>query len=174
MRTFAIIALALLGACKGTIDTGDDNGDDDVVGDDDAPTIDAAPTVDASNEAHVFCVDETNRLRQMHGRPPVAHSAELEAYANEGAEHDFHSSPHDHFGSTNGGGIAFAENECPHWDISFGGGDLVDLMRACIEAFYSEGPGGGHYDNMMGPYGSLGCGIYQSGTKITIVQDFGN
>jgi len=40
---------------------------------------------------------------------------------------------------------------------------MKQLVAACIAAFYSEGPGGGHYDNMMGNYGTLGCGIYQSG-----------
>ena len=49
---------------------------------------------------------------------------------------------------------------------------------ACVAAFYSEGPGSdyathGHYINMMGDYGSLGCGIYQEGDKLTIVQDYG-
>ncbi len=169
MRTIALLSAALLAACNGTIGGGG-NGDD--LGDD-APAIDAAPGVDASNEAHVFCVDETNRLRALNGRPAVVRSLQLEAYANEGAEHDFHNNPHDHFSSTNGGGIAFAENECPHWDLSFGGGDLVGLVGACIEAFYSEGPGGGHYENMMGAYGALGCGIYQEGSDVTIVQDFG-
>ncbi len=51
---------------------------------------------------------------------------------------------------------------------------MAALVVDCIAAFYSEGPGGGHYDNMMGPYAKLGCGIYQSGVKVTIIQDFGN
>lgn len=152
MRRAAI--LAVLAAC----------GNGDVGGGDDAP---------GSTEAHAFCVEETNRYRAMHDRPAVEWSAELEAYANEGAEHDHHASPHDHFTSTGGGGIAFAENECPHWDLSFGGGDMVQLVAACIEAFYSEGPGGGHYEIMLGDYGSLGCGIYQEGTDVTIIQDYG-
>jgi hypothetical protein len=127
-----------------------------------------------STAAHEFCVDETNRLRELNGRAPVAWSAELEAYANEGAEYDHARSPHDHFGDTQGGGIAFGENECPHWDLSFGGGDMVELMRACIDAFYSEGPGGGHYEIMLSnDYGTLGCGIYQEGTDVTIIQDYG-
>src|SRR5687767_5938954 len=87
--------------------------------------------------AHEFCVEETNRYREMNGRPLVVRSAALEAYANEGAEVDHHGNPHDHFSQTNGGGIAFGENECPRWDLSFGGGDLVGLVRECIEAFYS-------------------------------------
>jgi len=27
---------------------------------------------------------------------------------------------------------------------------------------------------MMGPYATLGCGIYTSGTTVTVVQDYGN
>ncbi len=124
----------------------------------------------------MFCVSETNRYRAMAGKAPVAESAQLEAYADQGAMIDFNSSPHNHFSSTNGGGIAFAENECPqqgNWQVP-AGGDVSAVVGDCVAAFYSEGPGGGHYENMMGPYAKLGCGIYQSGTKITIVQDYGN
>jgi hypothetical protein len=123
--------------------------------------------------AHQMCIDETNSYREEAGKPPLVYSTELEAYADEGAMVDFSSSPHEHFSSTNGGGIAFAENECPqqgNWTIRT---DQAVTVRACIAAFFSEGPGGGHYQNMMGPYGTIGCGIYQSGNKVTIVQDLG-
>lgn len=126
--------------------------------------------------AHERCVARTNELRVANGRAPVEQDAALEAYADEGAAYDFANGdpPHAHFRlEPVGGGIAFAENECPHWDLSFGAGDEVKLVEACINAFWSEGPGGGHYDNMMGDYGTLGCGIYASGTDHTIVQDFG-
>jgi len=132
--------------------------------------------VDSSvaNDAYQLCVDKTNMLRATVGKPAVTRSAQLEAYANEGAMYDFSHQPHDHFKlSPIGGGIAYAENECPHWDLSFGGGDVKALVSKCIDAFWSEGPGGGHYDNMTGPYGTLGCGIYHEGTDYTIVQDYG-
>ncbi|HEY5928446.1 MAG TPA: CAP domain-containing protein [Kofleriaceae bacterium] len=124
--------------------------------------------------AHVFCVEETNRYRTGGGLPAVQRSAELEAFADDGAMIDHAGEPHDHFIATSGGGIAFAENECPHWGLNAQGqGDMNKLVAACIAAFFSEGPGGGHYDNMMGNYGSLGCGIYQAGNDVTIIQDFG-
>ena len=131
--------------------------------------------------AKQFCVSETNRYRAMNSKPALQESAQLEAYADTGAMHDFTTSPHDHFSTTQGGGIAFAENECPqqgNWQYTEGG-DLNMVVGACIAAFYSEGPGTdysthGHYINMMGNYASLGCGIYYSGGKITIVQDYGN
>ena len=131
--------------------------------------------------AKQFCVSETNRYRAMNSKPALTESTQLEAYADMGAMVDFGSSPHNHFSSTNGGGIAFAENECPqqgNWQYTEGG-DLNMVVGMCIAAFYSEGPGTdynthGHYINMMGPYASLGCGIYYTGGKITIVQDYGN
>lgn len=125
--------------------------------------------------AHDVCVSETNRLREMNGKPALAHSPELEAYADEGAMIDFGSQAHSHFTSTGGGGIAFAENECPqqgNWRLP-PGGDMSALVVQCIAAFYDEGPGGGHYDNMMSNNTKLGCGIYQVDTRVTIVQDYG-
>ncbi len=141
-----------------------------------------APAGGGSNvSAKQFCVSETNRYRAMNSKPALTESAQLEAYADTGAMVDFGSSPHNHFSTTNGGGIAFAENECPqqgNWQYTEGQ-DLNMVVGACIAAFYSEGPGTdynthGHYINMMGPYATLGCGIYYAGGKITIVQDYGN
>lgn len=155
MRALALV-VAGLAACGGDDGGGDGGG--------------------GSTPAHEHCVSETNRYRAMDGKPAVAYSPELEDYANEGARVDFSSSPHNHFSSTSGGGIAFAENECPqqgNWRLP-PGGDMSDVVEECIAAFYSEGPGGGHYENMMGPYKTVGCGIYESGGRVTIVQDFGN
>jgi len=158
MRGIAL--LVLLAACGG-----DDGG---VGGGDGGP---------GDTSAHAVCVTETNRYRAMNGKPPVTRSMQLEAFADTGAMVDFGGTPHQHFSSTNGGGIAFAENECPHWSTNQTGGDLSMLVLQCIAAFYSEGPGTGnahgHYNNMMGAYATLGCGIYQSGTDVTIVQDYG-
>jgi len=127
-----------------------------------------------ASDSHAFCVQESNRYRTDNGRAAVTQSAQLEDFADTGAMIDYNGAPHDHFRQTSGGGIAFAENECPHWDISFGGGDEKMLIAACIAAFFSEGPGGGHYENLMGSqYKTLGCGIFKSGTDYTILQDFG-
>lgn len=131
--------------------------------------------------AKQFCVSETNRYRAMNGKAALQESAQLEAYADTGAMVDFGSSPHNHFSTTSGGGIAFAENECPqqgNWQYTEGQ-DLNMVVGSCIAAFYAEGPGSdynthGHYINMMGAYATLGCGIYYAGGKITIVQDYGN
>lgn len=125
-----------------------------------------------TDAAHAFCVQETNRYRTDGGRAAVTRAAALEDFADEGAAVDHGAEPHDHFRATSGGGIAFAENECPHWNLA-PGGDLSALVGSCIAAFFGEGPGGGHYENMMGNYGTLGCGLYVEGDEVTIIQDFG-
>ncbi len=155
--------ICIVAACGGGGTTGDD--------------VDASP---GGQSAKQFCVSETNRYRAMNGKPALAENAALEAYADTGAMVDFSSSPHSHFSSTNGGGIADAENECPvqgNWHLAVGG-DMNMLVGQCVLAFYMEGPGTdyathGHYINMMSANTKLGCGIYMMGTGVTIVQDYG-
>ena len=160
MRVCATVCLlAILGAC---------GGDDGAAG---------------SQDAKQFCVSETNRYREMNGKPDLTEAATLEAFADTGAMTDYNAmSAHSHFSATQGGGIAFAENECPGfsgWHLA-PGGDMNALVGMCIAAFYAEGPGSdysthGHYINMMGNYATLGCGIFQAGNDdVTIVQDYGN
>ena len=138
---------------------------------------DAGGGTPGDTSAHAVCVSETNRYRAMNGKADVVRSTALEDFADTGAMVDFGGTPHQHFSSTSGGGIAFAENECPHWSTNQTGGDLSMLVVQCIAAFYAEGPGTGnahgHYNNMLGAYGTLGCGIFQSGMDVTIVQDYG-
>jgi hypothetical protein len=160
MRFLRACACVVIAACGGDIGPGGSGPDG----------------ATAAADAYQLCIDKTNTLRASVGKPAVARSAALETYSNASAMYDFNnpSPPHAHFQMTNGGGISFAENECPHWDLSFGNGNEAMLVSACIDAFWSEGPGGGHYDNMTGPYASLGCGIYHVGTDYTIDQDFGH
>lgn len=167
LHLVALAALTLAG-CTGQFGSLDDG---------DAPDLDGAPQSSSSDLE--FCAQETNRFRALAGKPALARSMTLEAYATTGAEQDTKSKrAHGHFVDTGGGGIAFAENACPSWlgwNLGTGGGTVRGAITACLQAFYDEGPGGGHYDNMMGGYGSVGCGLYLSaGGGITIVQDFGS
>ena len=127
----------------------------------------AATTVDL-----VYCVSETNRYRATVGAPALVRSAALEAYAAEGARidgtaHDAHS----HFKSTNGGGVAFAENELPWWPLGQFRA-VQEVMRQGIAQMWAEGPGGAHYENIRGPYAQIGCGVFIQNGEITVVQDF--
>lgn len=125
-----------------------------------------------------FCVAETNRYRARHGKPSLRRSAELEAYAATGARYDTAArTPHKHFNDTNGGKLAYAENQCLSfhgWSLRFGGGSVRGTLIKCLRSFYDEGPGGGHYESMMSDeYRTLGCAVHVAGRGVTIVQDFG-
>jgi hypothetical protein len=124
-----------------------------------------------------FCVAETNRYRARHGKPPLRRAAELEAYAATGARYDTAARmAHKHFEDTRGGNLAFAENECLSfhgWSLELAGGSVRRALTRCLRTFYDEGPGGGHYENMMGEYRTLGCGVHVAGDRLSIVQDFG-
>ena len=135
----------------------------------------AACSKDAEEEAQKFCVDEINQYREMEGVPPVERSPALEAFAEEGAEIDFGTQPHEHFG-TDGGGVALAETECPQqdgWTIGPNESEKT-VVAQCIRAFYEEGAGGAHFAILMGPYTKVGCGMYKQDGMITIVQDWGD
>ena len=119
-----------------------------------------------------YCVQETNRYRALVHLGGLSQSAALEDYAAMGARIDGTShSAHSHFLSTNGGGIAFAENEIPWWRFA-----PYLTVRAVIQQglvqFWAEGPTGGHRKNLTGPYTQVGCGVFISNGEITVVQDF--
>jgi hypothetical protein len=137
----------------------------------------------ASSSELEVCVSETNRYRAMDGKGAIARSTDLEAFATEGARLDTQSMrAHGHFGDTSGGDfLALAENACPSWfgwSVGDGPDAVKDAIKACVKAFYDEGPGEGnehgHYNNLMSGNTKVGCGVYldeQGG--ITIIQDFG-
>jgi hypothetical protein len=134
----------------------------------------------ADDQALQFCVDEANRYRAQHGKAPVARSAQLEAFAAEGAREDHQAQrAHGPFSRTGGGGLSFAENECPGWSgWSVAEGGVVGVMRECFTSMMNEGPppagSFNHYSNMLGEHTTLGCGIYLPGDgTVTVVQDFG-
>ena len=139
-----------------------------------SPTTPLAPTAgnpDASTNLDpelTFCVTETNRYRATLGFAALTRSTALEAYAAVGAREDgLAQVPHQHFKSTNGGGIASAENEMNGSNQSLHG-----LIERGLAGMWAEGPGGGHYENMRGRYSQLGCGVFVNGNVITVVQDF--
>jgi uncharacterized protein YkwD len=118
-----------------------------------------------------FCVSETNRYRAMVGRSPLAQSSALEAYAAEGARMDAQTGvAHSHYNSTTRD-IARAENESV---LNFVAGDSVRAgMARAVLRYWEEGPTGPHYQNLTGPFTTLGCGVaVQTQTTLVFVQDF--
>jgi hypothetical protein len=135
-----------------------------------SPTPTLPTTATAADLA--FCVQETNRYRAMVGDRSVTESAALEAYAADGARIDATAqTPHLHFSSTNGGGIAFAENEDLLWPLA-SYGTVQAVMQQGLAGMWAEGPSGGHYQNLVGPYTQIGCGVYLANGAITVAQDF--
>jgi len=95
-----------------------------------------------------FCVSETNRYRAMQTRSALSRTSTLDAYASDGARIDQQANvPHQHFISANGGGVALAENE--QTAATSNSITTQSAMASMLSFFYSEGPGGGHYQNMM-------------------------
>jgi hypothetical protein len=115
-------------------------------------------------------VQETNRYRGMAGRSALAESSSVEAFAAAAAQADTKSGvPHSYYRSHDPG--FGAENEAPNWSLAIFGPPR-NLITQAIVAFWSEGPGGGHYENIVGPYSQGGCGFFQNGDDLTVVQDF--
>jgi hypothetical protein len=119
-----------------------------------------------------YCVQAINGYRARAGRPALTRSAALEQFAlaaatNDGKNH----ASHQYFQSTNGGGVASAENEIPWWHAP----DYRSTREVIDQAeglFFSEGPGGGHYENMVGRFTQAGCGFFLNGQEITMANDF--
>ena len=118
-----------------------------------------------------FCVTETNRYRAMVGATPLTQSSALEAFADGGAREDSQAAAaHQHFDRLCCV-VATAENEL--YRLPYGlFASIQGAIRDGLAGFFSEGPGGGHYENIVGRFTQVGCGAYRAGTEITLVQDF--
>ena len=133
-------------------------------------TSNALPAVSPADLA--YCVADINRYRAQANRPSLAESAVLEGFAADGARADAATGvPHSHFTSSNGGGIATAENELLAFDRQLAP-TVQDAMHSANAIFWAEGPTGPHYQTLTGPYSQVGCGVFLSGAAVTVVQDF--
>jgi uncharacterized protein YkwD len=164
IRTLCVVALAaaLTAACNSS-----DGSSRNPV----APTP-SNPQPSFNLEAELtFCVSETNRYRATLGLSGLTRSGALEAYAAAGAQEDgLAHAPHQHYRSTQGGGLlARAENEISAWPAT---SSVHVVIQQGLAMMWAEGPGGGHYETMRGPYTQLGCGVFVNGNEITVVQDF--
>ena len=114
------------------------------------------------------CVDHINALRATKQLPPLARWVDNEACADAQARSDSQSGrAHGAFGSCPG----MAQNECPGWSSVSG---PTGIVPGCLDMMWSEGPGGGHYENMtQSGFTQVACGFYvTSDTRVWAVQDF--
>lgn len=131
-----------------------------------------SPATSATTADLIFCVTETNRYRAMQQRPALTRSSALETFAAEGARADGHGTvPHQHFEAQRPPLVALAENELHRLPFNLFG-SIQQAMREAMQAYYAEGPSGGHYQNLMGPFADVGCGVYLANGEITLVQNF--
>jgi len=65
------------------------------------------------------------------------------------------------------------QNECVNWSPN-AGETVTQMVNRCVQAWFNEGPGGGHYTNMTSTtYTNLTCGVYKSSTgKYTVTADY--
>ncbi len=114
-----------------------------------------------------LCIDLTNERRASVGRPGLTRSTDLETFAAVSARVDgLAHVAHQHWDATGG---STAENEAPWWPLSQFG-SVRNVVTGAIDAFWSEGPGGGHYQNMTGRYTEIGCGIFVNGDEVTVCR----
>jgi hypothetical protein len=111
------------------------------------------------------CLNAINQYRAGKGAPPLTQWEESESCVDSEASTDFETQKaHGSYGKCQ----EHAQNACPNWEVS------EASLTKCLASMYAEGPGGGHYDNMMNTgYTSVACGFYSS-TKTAgwMIQNF--
>lgn len=113
-----------------------------------------------------ICVSTINQYRATKGLSPLARWSATEACADGQAVND---------GSTKAAHGAFgtcgevAQNECPGWPAP-----ATTTIPKCLQAMWSEGPGGGHYEAMSSRiYTKVACGFGTAADgSIWAVQNF--
>jgi hypothetical protein len=126
---------------------------------------------DAYGDARKRCVDRTNELRATQRLAPIPRLASAEACVDGQAKSDSETGePHGAFDACLNQVKSWrgaAQNECP------GYASVESALGDCLDAMWAEGPGGGHYDNMVGGATHTACGFYTTPQgKVWMVQDF--
>jgi hypothetical protein len=134
------------------------------------PVAATPSVVTSSSSADLqFCADVTNRYRESVGLRPLVRSASLDDFAAQAASIDGVAHvAHTHFAATNGDGISRAETEILWWR----GFSVQAVIQRGLAQMWDVGPGGEHYDIMVGAFSEIGCGIAVNGSEVTVTQDF--
>ncbi len=129
-----------------------------------------------------YNVERLNAYRAGKGLPALLYDAKISAFAKAGSEQYARDhTPHRHFAERAQGAPGFgsrsAENQgdpngVPAMDPDpvKSGKKQIDLL---LKLMYDEGPGGGHYDNMMNPrFRRVGIGLHYAGGRLYLTNDF--
>ncbi len=131
------------------------------------PPFPAPPSSDPFANARQSCVDRINAYRARSRLPALARDGASEPCADEESRLDARSNrAHGSFGKCG----ERAQNACPNYP----GASVEDVLTKCLQQMFEEGPGGGHYDNMMNQkYTRAFCGFESmAGGRIWTVQNF--
>jgi uncharacterized protein YkwD len=164
----ALVAAAILGpACAAT---GSPLGPSPSTAGSTEPVAASPSVLTSSSSADLqYCADITNRYRTSVGLRPLVRSASLEGFAAQAASVDGVAHvAHTHFAATNGDGISSAETEILWWR----GFTVQAVIQRGLAQMWEVGPGGEHYDIMIGAFSEIGCGIAVNGSEVTVTQDF--
>lgn len=128
-----------------------------------------------------YNVDRVNAYRAQKGLPALLYDAKISDFARRGsAQLSRDHTPHAHFAANAQGAPGFGsrsgENQgdpggVPALDPNpnVNGQKQVDIM---LKLMMDEGPGGGHYDNMMNPrFRRIGVGLVVEGGKLYMTND---
>jgi hypothetical protein len=168
MRSWACVAFAVVSllviACSGDdAGAGGSGGDGGSSGD---PVLD---------DARQYNLTRINAYRQMAGSPPLHLDGALNEFAQEGSvELSMDHAPHQHFKTSyatcNCGVNAENQGDANGWTVA----PIHDQIDQILQLMMSEGPGGGHYDNIMNAqFTRLGVGIVNPSAALYFTNDFG-
>jgi uncharacterized protein YkwD len=129
-----------------------------------------------------YNVERINAYRAKGGLSPLLYDAKISAFARAGSErlaqdHVPHANFAAHAQGAPGFGSKGAENQgdpagVPAMDADAlrSGKKQIDVM---LDLMMGEGPGGGHYDNMMNPsFRRVGIGLVYAGGRLYMTNDF--
>jgi len=136
-----------------------------------ASNLPSPPSASFATRADLdFCIAETNRYRQMANKSALTGSAAAEAFALNAAISDHRSgTPHAYFGSQ---AVNGAENEVLRAGLAVVGPNARAAISISLSSFWAEGPGGGHYQNLISNRSDVGCGVFSENGLVTVVQEF--
>jgi hypothetical protein len=131
-----------------------------------------------------YNVEQINKYRKTKGLSPVLYDAKISEFATAASrrlakDHK----PHAHFAAKAKGAPGFgsrtAENQGDPRGVPSMDADPVKSRKKQIDIMlklmFDEGPGGGHYDNMMNPhFRRVGIGNVDVGGRMYMTNDFSN
>jgi hypothetical protein len=138
-------------------------------------------TPSAMDALRQHCLDQLNAYRMQNGSPPLQLSSALNDFAQAGSvELSMDHQPHQHFISASqdgslfssgfSGGAAENQGDPNGWTPGPEAGAIDEILQAMM----SEGPGGGHHDNIVSAQNhEVGVGLVEdSANRLFFTNDF--